>query len=434
MEVRKGYKQTDIGVIPEDWDVISLGDIFDFKNGLNKEKQYFGQGTPIVNYMDVYKHRGLYAKDLKGRVTLSKQEIKNFEVKKGDVFFTRTSETVEEVGVSSVMLDDVVDTVFSGFVLRATHKSDRMDNEFEKYCYSTIQVRKEITSKSSYTTRALTNGSHLSKVKIALPTKKSEQHAIAAALSDVDSLLTALDSLIAKKRLVKQGAMQELFTGKRRLSGFSEVGYKQTEIGYLPKDWDIKALKELTTLLTNGFVGKATTHYTEAKDGVLYIQGFNVEENSFNLTGIKKVDREFHNRNAKSHLREGDLLTIQTGDVGLTTIVPKELEGSNCHALIISRFRQEKVFPKFFSQYFNSAFCRQRLASIETGTTMKHLNVTDMLEFQVPLPPLLEQQAIAEILSDMDAEINALESRREKTRQLKAGMMQELLTGRIRLI
>ncbi|MBN1295595.1 hypothetical protein JXA80_02365, partial [bacterium] len=93
-KIPAGYKQTDIGPIPEDWDLHTIGDYFEFKNGLNKAKEFFGYGTPIVNYMDVYKHSGLYKKDIFGKVTLSKEEIRNYQVKKGDVFFTRTSETL----------------------------------------------------------------------------------------------------------------------------------------------------------------------------------------------------------------------------------------------------------------------------------------------------------------------------------------------------
>jgi len=164
-------------------------------------------------------------------------------------------------------------------------------------------------------------------------------------------------------------------------------GYRMSEVGVIPEDWEVKTLGELTTLLTNGFVGKATDYYTDSNDGVLYIQGFNVEENSFNLFGIKRVTLEFHKQHTKSNLLEGDLLTIQTGDIGLTTIVPKELEGSNCHALIISRFKNGKAIPKFFSHYFNSFYGRKRLKDIETGSTMKHLNVGDMIQWLIPSPP-----------------------------------------------
>jgi len=210
-------------------------------------------------------------------------------------------------------------------------------------------------------------------------------------------------------------------------------GYKMSEVGVIPEDWEVKTFGELTTLLTNGFVGKATDYYTDSDDGVLYIQGFNVEENSFNLFGIKRVTLEFHKQHTKSYLLEGDLLTIQTGDIGLTTIVPKELEGSNCHALIISRFKKGKAIPKFFSHYFNSFYGRKRLKDIETGSTIKHLNVGDMIQWLIPSPPLPEQQAIASALSDVDALITALEQLITKKRNIKKGTMQQLLTGEKRL-
>ena len=211
-------------------------------------------------------------------------------------------------------------------------------------------------------------------------------------------------------------------------------GYKQTEIGIIPKDWCAASLGSLTVLMTNGFVGTATRHYAENENGVLYIQGYNVEENSFNFHGIKYVNAEFHKAHAKSCLRGGDLLTVQTGDVGLTTVVPDYLAGSNCHALIISRFDKKCVSPGFISYYLNSQPGRSRLRLIETGTTMKHLNVGDMLEFLVPLPPTkAEQDAIAEALSDADALIESLEQLIAKKRHLKQGAMQELLTGKKRL-
>lgn len=209
-------KQTDVGTIPADWDIITLGDLFTFKNGLNKGKEHFGYGTPIVNYMDVYKRSGIHAADINGRVSLSKQEIKTYEVHKGDVFFTRTSETTDEIGIASVMLDDPKDTVFSGFVLRARPRNDYLDDQFKKYCFSTNEVRRAIVSKSSYTTRALTNGHLLSIVTIPLPSIH-EQHAIATVLSDMDAEIAALETRRQKTLALKQGMMQELLTGRIRL-------------------------------------------------------------------------------------------------------------------------------------------------------------------------------------------------------------------------
>ncbi|MBL7906800.1 MAG: restriction endonuclease subunit S [Bacteroidales bacterium] len=204
-------------------------------------------------------------------------------------------------------------------------------------------------------------------------------------------------------------------------------GYKNTEVGVIPEDWEVKKLSDLTSLMTNGFVGIATTHYTEFENGITYIQGYNVEENSFNVNGIKKVTKEFHKQHPKSCLQEGDLLTIQTGEVGLTTIVTKGLEGSNCHALIITRFEKHNSFPKFYSYYLNSASGKKQLKEIETGSTMKHINVGDMIHLKVPVPTKAEQTAIATALSDADALINSLERLIAKKRNIKQGAMQELL-------
>ena len=105
MELKPDYKQTEIGSIPEGWEAFSLGSLFNFKNGLNKGKEYFGQGTPIVNYMDVYNHAGLRIGDIHGCVTVSRQELEAYGARRGDVFFTRTSETAEEVGMAGALPD-----------------------------------------------------------------------------------------------------------------------------------------------------------------------------------------------------------------------------------------------------------------------------------------------------------------------------------------
>ena len=209
-------------------------------------------------------------------------------------------------------------------------------------------------------------------------------------------------------------------------------GYKPSPLGIIPKEWEVKRLGECTNLLTNGFVGVATPHYTEDSDGITYIQGYNVTEGGFNLRGIKKVTKEFHKKNSKSSLLEGDLLTIQTGDIGLTTIVPKDLEGSNCHALIISRFNNS-IIPRFMLYYYNSSIGRERFRKIETGTTMKHINTGDLINFLVPVPSIEEQKAIVDLLKLWDTAIAKQTILIEQLTLRKRGLMQQLLTGKKRL-
>lgn len=215
----KGKKQTQLGEIPEDWDAARIGDNFDFKNGLNKAKQYFGHGTPIVNYMDVFSNYGIGASQIQGKVDVSRDEINNYSAKKGDVFFTRTSETVDEIGIAAALVEDVPNTVFSGFVLRAREKdgSKCLSLEFKKYCFHSEVVRKQVRSTSSYTTRALTNGKLLSEVRFPRPRDIREQEEIARAISNMESEISAIEKRLHKTKAIKQGMMQELLTGRTRL-------------------------------------------------------------------------------------------------------------------------------------------------------------------------------------------------------------------------
>ena len=209
-------------------------------------------------------------------------------------------------------------------------------------------------------------------------------------------------------------------------------GYKQTEIGIFPEDWDVLTMDKLTTLMTNGFVGTIKCEYVPSGTGILYLQGFNVKENRFDLTGVTYVSKEFHQKHLKSELKENDLLTVQTGNIGVTAVVPKEYQGANCQALIISRFHA-CYDSRYWSYYFNSVG-RKSLIEIETGSTMKHINVGDLKNVYVPVPATkTEQGAIAAALSDIDALIANLEKLIAKKKAIKQGTMQELLTGKRRL-
>ena len=254
----------------KEWHIMKLGDIFDFKNGLNKEKIFFGSGTPIVNYMDVYQKSGLKKADIKGSVTLDRSEIDRYEVRKGDVFFTRTSETPDEVGIASILLEEIEDCVFSGFVLRARPKKDVLLPEYCKYCFSTDKVRKEIITNCTYTTRALTNGKQLSAIEIPVPDKK-EQAKIATALSDIDNLISESEKLIRKYQAMKQGCLRHMFPRKgqtepdMRLPGFSGA-WEQRKLSAVVKE--VKRTDETSMapvmMITaeNGFINQSERYST----------------------------------------------------------------------------------------------------------------------------------------------------------------------------
>lgn len=417
MELKPGYKQTELGPIPEDWEEVALGDLFEFKNGLNKAKGYFGSGTPIVNYMDVYNHAALKADDILGRVTVSKEELDAYSAKRGDVFFTRTSETAEEVGIASVLLDDVRDTVFSGFVLRARPKKSVLSDNFKKYCFSSGTVRNQIVSKSTYTTRALTNGRTLSSVMVPVPTADHEQEAIAEALGDIDHLTQSFEQLISKKRKIKRGAMRELLTGRRRLPGFSD-------------DWTLKEIGEFTDCVAGG---TPSTKIAEYWGGI--IPWMNSGE--LNLKSVRDVEGRITAaglRNSNTRLLPQNCVLVGLAGQGRTRGTVAMNFVPLCTNQSIAAILPNEGFVSRYL-YYNLDLRYEELRELSAGDGGRGgLNLTIIRKVNIPLPSISEQEAIVSILTDMDIEIDSLEICLAKARRIRQGMMRELLTGTRRLV
>ena len=194
------------------WERHELGELYGFKNGLNKGKSYFGRGIPIVNFTDVYRSRVLHANDLNGLVEASPSEVAALSVRKGDIFFTRTSETIEEVGMPSVMLDQPTCAVFSGFVLRGRALGmDPLDDLFKGYVFYSPAFRREIVSKSSMTTRALTSGAALRSMQLTFPSNAEEQHAIGALFQNFDKLISLRQRELETLKKLKKAFLQKMF-------------------------------------------------------------------------------------------------------------------------------------------------------------------------------------------------------------------------------
>lgn len=172
---------------------LKLSEIFEFKNGLNKGKEFFGKGNFIVKYTDVYKNNFLFKSSLSDRVEVTENEKNNVSAKKGDVFFTRTSETREEIGFASVLLEDIEGCVFSGFLIRGRQKQERLLPKYCSYCFKSKKVREQIIKNCIFTTRASLSGANLGLVKIPVPSLE-EQARIVAILDKFDALVNDLSS------------------------------------------------------------------------------------------------------------------------------------------------------------------------------------------------------------------------------------------------
>jgi type I restriction enzyme S subunit len=211
------FKDSPVGTIPAGWDVESFDELFTLKNGVNKGKEYFGKGIPIISYRNVYDGGGIHDDEIIGLVDLNEGELARFRVKYGDLFITRTSETPDEIGYVNVYLGNRNDVVYNGFVIRARQTHDRLSPTYCKYAFQTYAVRNQMILNSKFTTRAGISGESLARLKIAIP-PKIEQEKITKVLSAIDNRINALSEKNKSKKAMKQALMQDLLTGKVRVN------------------------------------------------------------------------------------------------------------------------------------------------------------------------------------------------------------------------
>lgn len=402
----------------EDWDRKDVGEFYDFKNGLNKGKEYFGYGVPIVNFTDVFHNRGLLATKLKGKVCLTSKEVKNFEVKKGDIFFTRTSETIEEIGYPSVMMDNTNSVVFSGFVLRARAiGEDPLALLFKQYVFFTRQFRKEMVKKSSMTTRALTSGTAIKKMSFVYPVNKMEQTKIGNYFQQLDTLITQHQKKHDKLLKVKKALLEKMFPKQGQAE--PEIRFKGFSGG-----WETKKITELSKVFI-GLVTTMTKYYRN--DGVLLIRNSDIKNNRFEFSEDPiYLDNNFADENSGRKLGIGDVVTVHTGDVGTSAVITKNEEGAIGFATIITRPKKEMIDSNYLSTYLNSDIHKRYAISVSTGDGRANYNLKDFYEVKVTFPEKKEQKKIGDLFKYMDNLINYHYTQLKKLNNIKRACLAKM--------
>ena len=286
---------------------------------------------------------------------------------------------------------------------------------------SSFIFQKQIELENNGSSQPNLSASSVADFEIPLPSLV-EQGYIAEALSDMDNLISSLEKLIEKKKAIKQGAMQELLTGKKRLSGFSGA-WKEFCIGKIGEFY-------------GGLSGKTKNDFNCGN--AHYITFLNVLSNvKIDTSILASVNvKETENQNA---VKKGDLFFNTSSEtpeeVGMCAVLDEEIENTYLNSFCFGfRMKNNENNPIFLSYYLNSSIGRKIMSTLAQGATRYNLSKNNFAETIIELPTKEEQTAIASILSDMDAEITALEQKLTKCQKLKQGMMQQLLTGKIRLL
>lgn len=417
MELMPGYKISEAGVIPEDWESRPLSSIGRFKNGINKGSEAFGHGTPFVNLMDVFGVNSIKSCDGLGLVKTSDAEQETYDLKLGDVIFIRSSVKPSGVGLTAVVEADLPKTVYSGFLIRF-RDDNALDIAFKKHCFYSEKFRSDLIAASTVSANTNINQDNLKKLFIALPPTTAEQRAIAQALSDVDALLATLDQVIAKKRDLKQAAMQKLLTGETRLPGYSG-------------EWETLPAREIGFFKGGsgfplGAQGEPNGEYPFFK-----VSDMNNEGNeTFMTVANHYISEQTRTRLGATAFPPDSIVFAKVG--AAVFLERKRILGqascidNNMAAFVLDKNRVDVG-------YVHALLLNKKLSALVTTTALPALSAKQLGEMQLAVPPLPEQSAIATVLSDMDAELSVLEARRDKTRNIKQAMMQELLTGKTRL-
>ncbi len=206
----------------------------------------------------------------------------------------------------------------------------------------------------------------------------------------------------------------------------NKEGYKKTELGYLPLDWDVKKLVYITNNVTIGLVKTMTAHYCE--QGVPLIRNSNIKEDKIDKENMVFLTYEFAEANENKRLKVGDIVTVHTGDIGTSAVIEKDMDGAHGFATLNTTVNPEIIYNYYLSKYFNSNMYKKQAISFSTGDGRFNLNLKDFVNSLIPIPPLKEEKKIAEILSSVDAVIEKTEQVIAKTEEVKKGLMQQLLT------
>jgi type I restriction enzyme S subunit len=432
LELSAGFKKTEAGLIPEEWAVTLLGAVCETSSGT----------TPSRALMDRYYKNGTIA------------WVKTLDLNNSDIHATGENVTelaLKETCLRSYPAGTVLVAMYGGFnqigrtgllrrpaTVNQAITAIRPDKRVlvSEYLIRNLNYRVDYWKRVASSSRKDPNitSKDIRAFPIALPAPH-EQAAIADALSDTDALIESLEQLIAKKRHFKHGAMQELFTGKKRLPGFDEPGRQNSEVGEIPVDWQVIEIGKVANVKTGPF-GSSLHERDYVHDGTPIITVEHLAERGVLHTNLPMVSETDRKRLSSYWLEEGDIVFSRVGSVDRNARITKTEHGWLFSGRLLRLRRlDDRIDTNYLSYQFHSEPFKERVRKVAVGQTMASLNTTILKNVLIVLPDSREEQdAIASILSDLDAEIAALEAKLIKARQLKQGMMHDLLTGKIRLV
>ena len=417
--IKTGYKETELGEIPEEWELENLGSILESifygvtaKSTKENTDIKFLRTTDIINF-------NFTPRDLPFcRITEIRTNLSKYFLKNGDIIVARAG----TVGISVLVKEDLNNIIFGSYLIKLKFNTAKVDPNFVHYFFQSRFYWNKIYSAQGSTIKNI-NIPFLKSIIIPLP-NIMEQQKIAKILLDTDDLISSLDELITKKENIKTGLMQELLT-----KGIGHTEFKDTEVGRIPKEWEIKRLVEISKIFSGNTAPQKEEYFKNGKYAFIRVR---------NLTNtmICKYPLKYDLINDKAvqdlklkKFKKGDIIFPKSGEsikLEKRAILKEDSYVVN-HLAIIEP--TNKINNLFLFYYINTI----KTADYLVGSSMPSLQLSIIKNFPVLFPLLEEQKKIADILSDIQQEIESLEQKREKYKMIKSGLMQQLLTGKVRV-
>ncbi|MCL6572755.1 MAG: restriction endonuclease subunit S [Bacillus sp. (in: Bacteria)] len=421
-EVREGFKMTKLGYIPTDWNIRKVNDFTnEHKQGFYTKEGYTDEGTYLIRITDLQNPKINF--DCMPKIEIDNKTYKQFKVEEKDFLFARSG----AIGRYGIVNKDNPAAIFASYLIRFKFDLTKINNTYFGYFYESNLCMAQLKAITQGSTNININADNIKSLSVPIPTIE-EQQKIAEILSSVDEQIENTDQLIDKSKELKKGLIQQLMT-----KGIGHTEFKQTELGEIPVEWRITTLSEISDFITKGST-PTTYGYEWVESGIQFFKSDVVKEGRFVYGDYKFISEEAHMQMSRSKILTGDILITITGNIGRVAIVPKEIKESNINQHIARiRVMNESVNPLFVYHWLNQEKLVDYYMLIKTGLAYPQISLKQVRETIVPIPSNKEQQKIAEILSTIDLQIENYEQEKEKYAELKKGLMQQLLTGKLRV-
>ena len=415
---------------PRDWRVSPVSDVADFSRGVSwgkAEEAPEGKGLLVISIPNI--KDGWIDYDSKFNHYLSTEVAASKRLNVGDIVFVGSSGSIHNVGrnarVSSLPIGSVA---FASFTFKAVPKPRSVDGEFFYYL-----VNSDLVPFPSFCKRAADGKFNFQlrdfakRLAIPLP-PLPEQKKIAHILSTVQRAIEAQERIIQTTTELKKALMHKLFT-----EGLRHEPQKQTEIGPMPESWELIRCEDACETTSVGIVVKPTQYYVPT--GVPALRSQNVRVDRMQMEPMVYISEEANDGPvAKSKLRTGDVLIVRTGaNLGMSCVLPAELDGCNCIDLLFIRTNPERLNGSFLSRFINSVEAKKQVGAGKTGMAQPHFNVGTVKRIFVPLPPLEDQELIVSCLEKIDQKHDLAADKKRALQDLFRTLLHELMTAKTRV-